>query len=175
MSKLANRMVRAARLEPALYEEVEADRGGLNEAMAVVVLASVAAGVGTVNTLGIAGLISMTIGALVGWFVWAYLTYLIGTRLLPEPQTQADVGQLLRTTGFAAAPGVLRLLGFLPGVGSLIVLISSIWMLLAMVVAVKQALDYQGTGKALLVCLIGFVVQMLVLALIFVAFGAPAY
>src|SRR5581483_1168606 len=79
------------------------------------------------------------IAALVGWFAWAFLIYVIGTKLLPEPQTHADVGQLLRTTGFSAAPGLLRVLGIIPLLGPVIMLIIAIWMLVAMIIAVRQA------------------------------------
>jgi hypothetical protein len=90
MGQLTDRMVRAARLEPALYEEVEADKTALGQAMGVVVLSSVAAGIGAVGTRGVGGIVTGAIGALVGWYIWAFLTYFIGTRLLPQPQTRTD-------------------------------------------------------------------------------------
>jgi hypothetical protein len=85
--------------------------------------------------------------------------------LLPEPQTNADYGQLLRTIGFASAPGVVRVLGIVPGLAPFLFLIGGIWMLVAMVVAVRQALDYQSTGRAVGVCLIGWLVQVVILIL----------
>ena len=91
MASLLDRMVRAAKLDVNLYEEVEADKSAMGQALTVVVLSSVASGIGTIGILGIQGLIIGTISALIGWFVWAYLTYFIGTKLLPEPQTKADV------------------------------------------------------------------------------------
>ena len=95
-----------------------------------------------------AGVVVGGILALLGWVTWAFLTYVIGTRLLAEPQTHADVGELMRTLGFAQAPGLLRVLGGFPGVGPLVLSIVSIWMLVAMVVAVRQALDYTSTVRA---------------------------
>ncbi len=97
---------------------------------------------------------------LVGWFIWAALTFLIGTKILPEPQTKADLGELLRTIGFSASPGVLRIFGMIPLLGGLIALAASVWMLVAMVVAVRQALDYTSTGRAVGVCAIGWLVQV---------------
>ena len=97
MILLVDRMIRAAKLDVRLYEEVEADKGAMGQAMVVVVFSSIAAGIGTVGTTWIKGLVLGTIVALVGWFIWAFLTYFIGTRLLPEPQTKADYGELLRT------------------------------------------------------------------------------
>lgn len=175
MSTFTDRIIRAAQLDPQLYEEVEADSGSLGEAMKVVLLSSLAAGLGAIGQLGLFGLVLTTVSALMGWYIWAYLTYAIGTYLLPEARTQADLGQLLRTTGFAAAPGLLRLFGFIPAVGPLIVFAASIWMLVAMVVAVRQALDFTTTGRALMVCFVGFLVQALVIAGIFLLFGEPLY
>ncbi|RMD84004.1 MAG: hypothetical protein D6815_05155 [Candidatus Dadabacteria bacterium] len=166
MNQLVDRMVRAAKLEAQLYEEVEADPSCLSQAALVVVLSSLAAGIGlgVAGAHGFGGIVVSTLGSLVGWAIWAGLTYLIGTKVLPEPQTNADFGQLLRTIGFSSAPGVIRILGVIPGLAGAVALVGGVWMLAAMVVAVRQALDYQSTGRAVAVCLIGFVVQMLVLA-----------
>jgi len=166
MGSLGERMIRAAKLDASLYEEVEADRGALGQATAVVVLASLAAGLGAFARGGVGGFLLATIAALAGWYVWAFLTYWIGTRFLPEPQTQADYGELLRTIGFSSSPGVIRVLGVIPGLTGPVFLVASIWMLVAMVIAVRQALDYTGTLRAVGVCLIGWIVQVLILALL---------
>lgn len=171
MASIVDRMMRASRLDAALYEEVEADTTAMGQATLVVVLASIAGGIGTSAEGGVVGLIVGTIASLIGWYIWAFLTYYIGTKWLPEPTTEADTGQMLRTLGFASAPGILRIAGVLPGVGIVALLIVPLWMLCAMVVAVRQALDYTGTGRAIVVCLIGFVVQMVFLIVIFTIFG----
>jgi len=103
----------------------------------------------------------------VGWFIWALLTYFIGTRLLPEPQTKADYGELLRTIGFSSSPGVLRVLGIIPMLGNVLNFIVGIWMLVAMVIAVRQALDYKSTWRAVGVCLIGWIVQIAIFGMFF--------
>ncbi len=107
-----------------------------------------------------------TIGALTGWYVWAYLTYFIGTKFLPEPQTEADLGELLRTIGFSSSPGLIRVFGIIPGLAGPLFLVASIWMLVAMVIAVRQALDYESTSRAVGVCVIGWIVQLLILVLL---------
>jgi hypothetical protein len=160
-------MIRAAKLDVNLYEEVEADKDAMAQAMAVVVLSSAAAGVGSVSTAGIKGLVLGTIAALAGWFIWAFLTYYIGTRLLPEPQTKADYGELLRTIGFSSSPGVVRVLGIIPMLGTFLNFICGIWMLVAMVIAVRQALDYKSTWRAVGVCLIGWIVQIVIFFMFF--------
>lgn len=167
MALFTDRMIRAAKLDVNLYEEVEADKTAMGQAMAVVILSSVAAGIGTIGATGAKGLVVGTIAALVGWFIWAFLTYYIGTRLLAEPQTQSDYGELLRTIGFSSSPGVLRVLGIIPLLGNIVNIVCGIWMLIAMVIAVRQALDFKSTGRAVAVCLIGWVVQLVVFAVFY--------
>jgi len=171
MSSFADRMIGAARLDGAIYEEVEADTTATTQAMAVVVMASVAAGVGALWLGGITGLVRGAVVALLGWLLWAAIVYLVGTRLLPEPQTKSNVGELLRTTGFAATPGLLRVLGVIPIVGGLVSLVALVWMLAAMVIAVKHALDYTRIERAIGVCLIGWIAYLIVSAL----FGGLAW
>ncbi len=161
MGQLAERMLRAAKLDAHLYEEVETDTTAMNQAMLVVVLSSAAAGIGSLGMAEHPNLILMTLGALVGWYIWAFLTFWIGTKLLPEKETKADYGQLLRAIGFSSAPGILRVLGIVPFLTNIIFMITGIWMLVAMIVAVRQALDYQSTARAVGVCAIGWLIQLL--------------
>jgi hypothetical protein len=166
MANFKDRIIRAAKLDVHLYEEVEADTTAMAQAIGVVVLSSVAAGIGSIAQGGAGGIFTGTLMALVSWFVWAYLTYLIGTRLLPEPQTHADIGQLLRTIGFASSPGLIRVVGIIPGLMGVVFFIASVWMLVAMVIAVRQALDYTSTWRAIGVCVIGWIVQGLLFLLL---------
>ena len=171
MDQFVDRMLRAAKLEAAVYEEVEADKGSMRQAMAVVVLSSLAAGIGVVASQGLSGLLMGTMSALISWYVWALLTYVIGTKLLPVSQTRADMGELLRTIGFSSAPGLIRILGIIPFLRGIVFLVAGIWMLVAMVVAVRQALDYDSTLRAVGVCCIGWLIQILLIALFFSLFG----
>lgn len=172
MTNFKDRIFRAAKLDVALYEEVEADKSAMPQAMGVVVLSSVAAGIGSIGMGGGAGGILMgIIASLGGWYIWAYLTYFIGTKLLPEPQTKADQGELLRTIGFSSSPGLIRVLGIIPGLGTMVFSVASIWMLVAMVVAVRQALDYKSTLRAVGVCVIGWIIQSLIIMLLFSFLG----
>ena len=173
MTTFTNRMIRAAKLDAHLYEEVEADKSTMPQAMGVVVLSSLAAGVGSIGTMGVGGILLGTLAALGGWYIWAYLTYFIGTKFLAEPQTEADLGQLLRTTGFSSSPGLIRLLGIIPGLGTMVFIAASVWMLVSMVIAVRQALDYTATWRAVAVCAIGWIIQTAVLALLFSLVGGP--
>jgi hypothetical protein len=158
------RMVGAAKLDVRVYEEVEADPSATPQALAVVVLASVAGGIGVGE--GVRGLVVGTLAGLVGWAIWAWLIYLIGTRWLPEPDTKADIGELLRTIGFATSPGILRVVGFIPILGPIVFVVTAFWTLVAVVIAVRQALDYRSTGRAIGVCVIGWLIQIVILGLI---------
>jgi len=174
VTALVNRMVRAAMLDVSLYEEVEADKDAMWQAILVVVLASIASGIASVEQRGLYGLALLSLAALFSWFVWAILTYFIGAKLLPMPQTRSDPGELLRTIGFSSSPGLIRVLGVIPVLHGPVMLIASLWMLATMVVAVRQALDYTSTWRAIGVCLIGWLVQAIALAGIAVLFlGGP--
>jgi hypothetical protein len=158
------RMIGAARLDPRAFEEVEADRDATSQAVVVVVLSSLAGGVAMGD--GLRGLVVGTVAGLVGWVVWAWLVSAIGTRWLPEPGTHADTGELLRVIGFATAPGILRVVGVLPVLATLVMAVTAIWTLVAVVVGVRQALDYRSTLRAVGVCFIGWGVQVVLFGLL---------
>lgn len=156
------RIVGAARLDAATYEEVEADQSATAQAAAVVGLVAVASGLGLLAAGGFMSLLMAAVGALLGWVVWAVVIYVVGAKWLPEAGTRADVGQVMRTLGFAQAPGLLRVFGWVPLVGGLVYLVATLWTIASTVVAVRQALDYGSTGRALGVTILGFAVNALV-------------
>ncbi len=176
-SSFVRRLVGAAALRAGIYEEVEADRRATGQALLVVLLAGTAAAVGSG---GLAAGVLTQLGAHVGaslaaWTLWAFLTYQIGARLFPESQTRADVGELLRTLGFAAAPGSLLVFGAIPGFTLPVFALATSWMLLAMIVAVRQALDYSSTGRAVAVCVLGYVLTLGFLVLFGFFFGPRVF
>src|SRR5262245_63447776 len=169
------RLIGAASLVVAICEEVEADRGATGQAVVVVILSSIAAGIGSRGFGGasIDTMFLMSIAALLGWAAWALVTLQIGGRLMPEPQTWVDMGELLRTIGFANTPGLLRVFGIIPSVSYPAFVIAAIWMLLAMIVAVRQALDYTSTARAVVVCALGWVLSLAISFAIGLLFGSP--
>jgi hypothetical protein len=175
MSLYAYRLLGAAMLDAGMYEGIEADRKTTVQALATVVLASLAAGIGAGEYLGtrLVTLVSVSAVAVLTWSAWAMIIFQIGTRVLPGPATQADWGQLLRTTGFAAAPGLLQVFGLIPQSRALVFGVSTAWMFAAMVVGVKHALDYESGARALAVCGLGI---LIIVAVAFVgsAVLAPA-
>jgi hypothetical protein len=158
MIKFTGRFLGALALLPYVYEDIEADRRALPQAMSIVVLSSVASGAAYWSDFGFTGLLAGSMATFVGWLVWTWLIYHIGTRWLPEATTQADWGEVLRTTGFAAAPGVLRVAALFAPVRDAVFAITAVWMLLAFVLAVRQALDYKQTWRAFAVCLAGWAI-----------------
>jgi hypothetical protein len=174
-STFLRRLFGAAMLDPVTYEEVEADSSATPQALAVVVFASVAAAIGakglndgaaTLLVLRHAGVI-----ALLSWATWALVTFEIGARLMPTPDTHVDPGELLRTLGFAAAPLMLQVLAVMPGARVPVFTVATIWAIAASVVAVKQALDYTSTLRALAVSALGIVLAIVVAVVLGLVFG----
>jgi hypothetical protein len=160
-AQLTRRMLGAARLDVDTYEEVEADRTATGQAFLVVVLAALAGGIGTIANHGAEGVLYHALASVVLWWVWAGTTNLIGTRLLPTADTVSDQGELLRTIGFSSSPGLLMLLCLIEPIAGFVFAASLLWQLVAMVVAVRQALDYTSTLRAVAVCAIGFPIYLL--------------
>jgi hypothetical protein len=159
MASLAERMIGAAKLDAATYEEIEADPSSMGQAMTVVALSAVAAGIGGLS-LGLRGLVVGVLYGLIGWFVWAAIVFVLGTKVFAEPETKTDLPEMLRTIGFAASPAVLNVFSIIPVLGLIVRLVVLVWELAAMVVAVRQALDYKDTGKAVIVCVVGWIVYI---------------
>jgi len=165
------RLIGAAALDAAIYDDVESDTGATGQAFAVVLLSAAAGGLGVRGLNG--GPVNIAffgMVALLVWMAWALVTWAVGVFLLPEPQTRADVGELMRTIGFSSAPGLLRVLGVIPPLALPVLAATAVWMLLAMIVAVRQALDFTSTARAVAVCVLGWVLAIgcaLVLGVLF--------
>jgi mono/diheme cytochrome c family protein len=159
------RTIGAAMLDTRTYEEVEADQTATPQALLVILLASLAAGIGASGWRSdVANVLTMSAFAatmaLLAWVCWALVTFEIGSRLLPESQTRTDVGELLRTLGFSAAPGLFLVFGAFPGLTTPVFALTSVWMLAAMVLALRQALDYTSVLRALAVCSLGWLLAL---------------
>ena len=160
-----NRVFRAIKIDIELFEEVEKDKKATLQAGTVVVLSSLAAGVGSIH-LGASNFLIAPALSLLSWYIWAYVIYFVGAKLFGGIKTKSNHGELLRTIGFSSAPGLIRIFGFTPELMSVTFIGSGIWMLVAMVIAVRQALDYESTWRAIGVVVIGFLVQAFVLIMV---------
>lgn len=159
MSDFGRRLLGAASLDPAIYEEVEHDTGATGQALAVVLLSGIGAAIGFVGVHPAALLAGMIV-AVAGWAVWAVLCLVIGRQLLPEPQTSTNAGELLRVLGFASVPGIVQALGIFAPFRTPVLVMTQVWMILAMIVGVRQALDYTGTPRAVAVVVLGWLAQV---------------
>jgi hypothetical protein len=159
MPILVRRMWRAAVLDPDLYDEVEADPRLGWEALWIVLLVSAAGGIGA-GWPHPGGIAFGAAALFCGWLAWAAVTQWLGTRVFPGPETACDFPEMLRTIGFAASPGLLAILGIVPEMRVAAFAVTTVWMLAATVLAVREALDYASTRRALLVCAVGWVLQL---------------
>ena len=166
---LVQRMMGAAMLNVATYEEVEADRTATGQAAAVVAIVAVATAIGAIGD-GTGGIIGGLLSAFLGWLVWSAITYFVGTKLFGGT---ADMGEMLRTIGFAQSPGVLNILGIIPILGGLVRFAVLIWILVAVVIAIRQALDFD-TGKAVGTALVGMLAYFAIMMVVGLVFGGMA-
>jgi hypothetical protein len=175
---MIDRVRRAAMLDVGLYQEVEADSSLNQEALVVVALVSVAAGIGgflgglsggNIGPAFLALVVAVVLGV-VNYYIWSYLTYFVGTSLFGGT---ADPGELLRVLGYASGPRVLGLLNFIPCVGWVFGLGGAIWALVAGVIAVREALDFDTT-KAILTVIIGWVVILVITTIVGTVLGVGA-
>ena len=167
---ILNRMLGAALLRADAYEDVEADRSATLQAFLIVILVAVAAGVGVALSGDgdlVKGIISGIIRGVVSWAVWALGTMLVGTTILKTQETEADWGQLARTTGFAQTPGLLNVLIFIPVLGAILGILLIFWQIATMIIAVRQSLDYNSTLRAFFVILIALIPVLIINAIIF--------
>ena len=168
-NKLFDRIFRAIKIDVELYEEVERDKSATIQAGLVVVLSSMAAGVGALQ-LGASNFLLAPIFSLISWYVWAYIIYFVGVKLFPEKNTKSNHGELLRTIGFSSAPGLLRVFGITPDLMAVTFIGSAFWMLACMVVGVRAALDYKSLWRALGVVIVAWLFQAILLFTILILF-----
>ena len=172
---MLSRVFRAVKLEVPLYEEVEHDTKATGQAVLVVIGTSLAAGIGALTEGGWLGLVIGAVVGLISWAVWAYLNYLLGAKVFRESQTEANWGQLARVMGFASAPRFLMVLGLIPvpALRALIFIAATIWMWVAMVIAVRQALDYKNTWRAVGVTSLGWLANIIVMVVVQIVLIEP--
>lgn len=173
---IGSRIVGALRLDPPAYEEVESDGRATLQALIMVVVVSAAVGVGfPAPQPGLLPLVAQTAASLVTWVVWSALVYLLGVHVFPVAATRSSLGELLRTTGFSTAPGLLMAFGRLPRVGGIIFAVAAVWMLIAMLVAVRQALDYSSLWRAIAVCGAAWLLSFTFLVVMGLLFATPVF
>ena len=174
MASFGERVVGAMRLDANTFEEIERDPTAMGQGAGVIALAAVSLGIGNVWYGGMSGIVSQVIISIIGYAVWAVLVWLIGTKVMPDPATKADFAEAFRVIAFAAAPGVLGIITIIPILGWLLLIVIWLWQMAAMVIAVKAVLDYDTIGKAIIVVVIGFFVNLCVTVLLGMMFIGSA-
>ena len=168
MASLPDRMIGAMKGDARTFQEIEADPNAMGQAVMVIVIAGLAALIGNIFRAGIMlGIFSLVL-SLIGYAVWTVLIVLIGTKLLPEPSTKADFAEGFRVIGFTASPGVFHVIAIIPFLGPFLSFLVTIWTLVITVVAVREVLDYSNIGRAILVCVIAFVIVVILYVVIWV-------
>ena len=166
------KLYRAIILDIELYEEVEADKTLTRQAMMTVAIVATIESIfhlGSEDSIIIIGSIEAALGSIIRWVLWAFLIAFVGTRILPEPETDSDTGELLRTLGFAYAPGIFYIFSSVPIIGFFVQLVVPFWQLASMTVAVRQALDFSSTTRAIGVCVVAIVLTMIILSATLIA------
>ena len=158
------RLQKAIMLDVSFYEEVENDKKFTDQAMMTVVLVSIVQGLMIAGFAPIA-LVQGILGSLLRFIIWAFFIAFVGTRILPEPETKSNTGELIRKLGFAYAPGLLVIFKALPSISSFVDPIVVILQLAAMTIAVRQALDFNSTVRAVGVCIVAFLLMIVALTL----------
>jgi hypothetical protein len=174
MASFGERVVGAMTLNASTFEEIEQDTNAMGQAVGVITFAAVSTGIGNVWYGGLSGIIGGILSSLIGYAVWALIVWVVGTKVMPDPQTKADLPETFRVIGFAAAPGILGIVTIIPLLGWLLLFVIALWQIAAMVVAVQAVLDYTSIGKAIIVVVIGWLVNLVVVAMIGLAFLGSA-
>lgn len=167
------RVIGAAKLDGAVYEEVERDQNATTQAIVVVAIAALSAGIGALRDDGGSGLIGGVIGGLLGFAVSAYFIYFVGTRLIPAAGTSATIGEVVRCLGFASAPGILAFLNIIPGIGGLLGFLIGVWGTVALIVGLMHALE-MSMWRAIATAILASVVAAIVGVIIALIFGISA-
>jgi hypothetical protein len=156
-----NRFLGAALLDVKLYQEVAAEPRFLNQAWITVLIYAMLAAWGSFGRAGAVGSNIGMITAVIGWYVWAFSTYFCATRWFRETSAEVERGDrktVIRVMGFACAPGAIRILGLLPGMGILVFVGATIWMIVAATIALKVAFNFESTARAAGACIIGWII-----------------
>lgn len=166
MDTVSQRMIGAAMLNPAAYEAVERDVKANKTALFIVIGTAIFAGIGGLTSDGLGGLIGGVIAAIVSWVLYAIAAYLIGTKIFKTSATESTLGECLRTLGFAQTPSFFRILSGIPILGWIITIIVDIWVLVATVIALRQALDFTSTGRAIITAVVAWIAYIIPYAIL---------
>jgi hypothetical protein len=176
---MIDRIMRAIRLDWTVFREIAEDQNAMTEAAIIVLVVTFLSGVGTfigslIADVGFGGALLaffgtwLISGVLIGWIGWAILTFFVGTTFF---QGRSDIPEMMRVLGYANAPNLLGIFGFIPCVGWLISLAGAILALIAGVIAVREAMEFDTT-KAIITVVIAWVIAFVISLILGGLFGA---
>lgn len=168
---ILDRAKRVMQLDQPVFRTIARDPNATQQAAIVVGVVAIASAIGGASE-GIGGIIFGIIGALVGWLIFAGLAWFFGTNIFGTPTTTTNWESLLRTLGYAQAPNVLAIFGFIPVLGWLAALVGSIWAIVTAIVAIRETLAF-STGRAIITAIIAAIATGLVMAILGFIFGVP--
>lgn len=173
MTLLFKRFIGVLALDSGTFEEIEADHRAGMQSVAVVMLVCLAGGLAAIGlgSAGVPGFAAGVVVALGAWLVWATSITTLGTVVLAEPATKSELNEILRVLGFAAAPGVFIAFAALQPVAAPVVVVVTAWTIAASVIAVRQALDFRSTWRAIAVCIAAGLLSLVVVWSVLMTWG----
>ncbi len=169
---LVGRMAGVARLQPEVYRRILSDPSADRQALLVVILSGLCAGLGILDQVGPEGVLIGTLLLVVLWYFLAWFVRWLGPKFFSEPEmTIPGQKALLRVLGFVNAPGILRILAVFLNIAPVIYVIVITWILASTVLAVRLAFGYEKIWHAVVVTLLGWFAQVLIMQALFVMGG----
>ena len=124
------------------------------------------AGAVAANTVIKTGIAMSGLTAILTWFVWAVLIFVIGVKLFPDKQTKVPFKKILTAVGYAHAPGLLRFFAITPELMVPIIFLTQFWIFAALIISTKQVLNLKSNFKSFGIIFLSF----LILAILSVSF-----
>lgn len=173
LDRIIQRGKEVATFNTRTLAEIARDPRALPEAAIIVVAVAVARGIGGLND-GASGLVAGIILSLLGWVIAAMVTYFVGTRITGTPTTSGSVESLMRTLGYASAPNIFAIFGFIWIIGGMILGVLWIWTLITTILAIRAALN-MGTARAVATGLLAWIASGIVTLLLSLILDLPIF
>jgi hypothetical protein len=158
---MVERIMRAIRLDSTVYREIAEDQNAMSEAAIIVVIVAIMSAIGRAIGSGnffLNLIITLLTAILVNWILWAILTYFVGTAFF---RGRTDIPEMMRVLGYANAPNLLGIFGFIPCVGWIFALLGAILAFIAGFLAVREAMEFD-TGSAIVTVLISWLISIVI-------------
>jgi hypothetical protein len=163
MNSLVRQTIGAMTFRAAIYREIATQPGATAPAIGILLLSCFVPGSVSI----VYGTLGGILYSFSGWAIWICLAYMIGAKIFPESPVDSGLLRLLRAGGFAASPALLGFFGLAAVVGHILPITTTVWVIAATAVAIREALQYRTTSRAVAVCLASWAGTLLILAALF--------